>query len=201
MSITTHLNRRSALSVLVALAMVVLVTGMQLARPSKEQNEFAPSFKLVGEVGKPVEMREGTLTITGVRVARSLQAGTGTFGEKVPTNAYWLLVDFKFFQLRESESMNVELYTADNTKYAASLRPSANAAKTSIYSEPGFESRGIVAFEVPKAGLAGSRVVVGNGGIYGIPLWDHQAVVPLGIDEARADRLVKNAPAVIVLGE
>lgn len=199
MSITTHLNRRSALTVVIAVAMVALVAGLQVARPSKVQNQFAPSFKLVGEVGKPIQMREGKLTITGIRLAKSLETA-GFSKEKIPTSAYWLLVDYKFFQERESESMTVELYTADNTRYTASLRPSSVNAKTSIYSEPGFESSGIVAFEVPKAGLPGSKVVIGNGALYGLPLWDHQAVVPLGIDEARANRLVESAPAVIVLG-
>lgn len=197
MSITTHLNRRTAATVAVALAMVLLAAGLQMAKPSKAQNQFAPSFKLVGEVGKPIDMREGSLTVTGVRLAKRLDTG-GFVKKKLTTSRYWLLVDYKFLPRRESESMSVDLYTGDNTEYSPSLRASTSA-RTSIYGEPGFPTSGIVAFEVPKEALADAKIAIGNGGLYGVPLWDHQAVVPLGIDAARADRLVKSAPAAIVL--
>lgn len=199
MSVTTHLNRRTALTVLTALAMVVLVLGIQLARPSEEQNEFAPSFKLVAELGETVEMREGTLTLTRLRVAsEALQTG-GLTAERVKTNAYWLLVDYEFVQRRKSEGMGVELYTVDNTEYQASGRPGSTSTVTRIYAEPGFDTSGVIAFELPKDALPGARLVIDNGSAYGLPLWDHQAVIELGIDQAKADRLVKDAPAVIEL--
>src|SRR5690606_7478622 len=122
MTVTTHLNRRTGLTVLLAVCLVALSLVIQMAKPSKAQNQFAPSFKHVGAVGQPIEMREGTVTVTKLRLAKRLES-RGLRDKKVETTGYWLLVDYNFVPLRESEPMTMDLYTADNTKYIASLRP------------------------------------------------------------------------------
>lgn len=200
MSITTHLSRRTFAVVALCIGLVALVVGVQMAKPSKEQNQFAPSIKTVGSLHEPVKMRQGTLTFTKVRVAKKLVT-TGLGKEDLTTSGMWLLVDYRFLPVRESDSMSPELYTSDNTKYPASNRAGGSTMSSNISGEPGFTKKGIVAFEVSKDVLSGSRVVVGNNGLFGLPLWDDQAIVPLGIDDAKARKLVADAPASIKVEE
>lgn len=198
-SITTHLSRRSLLAVLLSVGMVVLIIGMQLAKPSKAQNQFAPGFKIVGRLGEPIEMREGTLTFTNLQSAKTLTEG-GLSDDELTSSVTWIVLEYEFEPVREGESMDVSLYGSDNSRYRASLRPSFPAV-SSITGDPGFTEKGLVAFEVPKAQLVDARVVVGNVGLFGVPLWDSQVVVPLDIDETRADELVADAKPSLRISE
>ncbi|MQA06420.1 MAG: hypothetical protein GEV07_28120 [Streptosporangiales bacterium] len=199
MSITTHLSKRSLLTVLLCLGMVVLVVGIQLAKPSKAQNQFAPGFKTVGRLGAPIEMREGTVMFSDLRSAKMLKM-EGFLDKKLASSATWIVVEFEFEPVRENESLDVSLYSSNNTRYRASLRPSLPVT-SSINGEPGFTHKGMVAFEVPKSQLVDARLVVGNEGLFGVPLWDSQAVIPLGVDQARADELVDDAPASMTISD
>lgn len=199
MSVTTHLNRRSALTILLSIGMILLIIAVQMARPSKAQNQFAPSFKNVGAMGEPIEMREGTLTVTRLRMGKTLETADALSDETLTTSANWLLVDYRFVPRREKGAMDVTLYSGENARYRASTRPGASATKSMIYGEPGFPQSGDIAFEVPESALPGSRLVIGNAGAFGIPLWDSEAVIPLGIDRARAKRLVDEAPATLTV--
>lgn len=198
--ITTHLTRQKALMVLVSLGLLVLVVGLDKAKQPDEANAFAPSVKRQAAFGKPLEMREGKVTFTRIRVARSVQSGSGTFKKQINTSGIWVVVDYKFTAVREPASMDVALNSRDHDIYGATDRGDLST-KSSISGDPGFPTSGTFLFELPKNRLAGSYLTIGTGATYGgWPEWDDEGVVPLGIDEARAKTLAQNASPLLNVG-
>lgn len=198
MSVTTHLTRRKALMALLSVALFVLAIGVQKAKPPDESNAFAPSFKMQAKLGEPIALREGTITFSKLRVARSIQT-SGFTKKSLTTSGLWVVVDYAFMPKVESGSMNVSLQASDHTTYRASLR----GGLSNITGDPGFAEKGAVLFEVRRspATLSGARLLVGATGAFGVPLWDTEGVVPLGLDDARATRLVREAPATLAVAE
>lgn len=201
-AVAPHLTRQNGVLVLVSLGILVMVVFTQLARPAIEfdSNAFAPSFKETGEIGKPIELRNGTLTITKLRLAKSVRTeGTSPEDkEPVTTPGIWVVVDYHFLGARKSESLQPKLVTIDHTNYRASSRPGSGVT-TSILGDPGFRDQGTLAFEVPKSALAGSSITAGADSPFGDALSDTKAVVSLELDGARAAQLVRQAPATLTL--
>lgn len=94
--------------------------------------------------------------------------------------------------------MDVTLNSRDNATYEASDRGGLSS-ESNISGDPGFPVSGSFLFEMPKDRIAGSYLTVGESS-FGWPLWDDEGVVPLGIDDARANSLVRNAPALLNVG-
>ncbi|MQA77301.1 MAG: hypothetical protein GEV10_02280 [Streptosporangiales bacterium] len=199
MSVTTHLTRQKALMALLSVALFLLAIGVQKAQPPDESNAFAPSFKIQGSLGETIALREGNITFSNLRVAKSIQTGDGFSKKSLTTSGLWLVVDYTFMPQRDSGYMNVSLQTPDHTTYRTSLRGGVSG----INGEPGFKEMGTIPFEVRRsaATLSGARLLVGNTGAFGVPLWDTEGIVPLGIDDARAARLVRDAPATLTVSE
>ncbi|MGH3094378.1 MAG: hypothetical protein ACRDMV_00050 [Streptosporangiales bacterium] len=197
---TTRITGRGALAVLVSLGLAVAAIMMQKVKPPDVANAFAPSVKVQGTLAHRVHLRQGDLTLKNIRSAQTLQGGSGVTSRKATTAGIWLVIDYRFRPAREQESMDVTLYTRDHTEYPATSRAGSTATSDSIYGEPGFTQAGVVAFELPPQKLAGSTVAVGNDSAYGVPLWDTQAVIPLGIDNAQATELVQQAPKTLKVG-
>lgn len=198
MSVTTHLTRQKALMALLSVALLLLAVGVQKAKPPDESNAFAPSFKMQAALGEPIALRDGTVTFSNLRVAKSIQ--TGDFTKKsLTTSGLWVVVDYKFMPQRESGYLNVSLQTPDHTTYRTSLRGGVSG----ITGDPGFPEKGTIPFEVRRdpATLSGARLLVGSSGGFGVPLWDTEGIIPLGIDDARAARLVRDAPATLAVSE
>lgn len=197
---TTRLTGRGAVAVLVSLGLAAAAVLMQMAQPPDVGNAFAPSFKVQGNFGEPVHLREGDLILTHLRSAKTLQGGSGVTTQKATTAGVWLVIDYRFTPAREQESMDVSLHTRDHTEYPATSRAGSTATADSIEGEPGFTQKGVIAFELPPKKLAGSTVTVGNGSAFGVPLWDTQAVISLGIDNAKATKLVEQAAKTLKVG-
>lgn len=196
-TVAPYLTRQNGLLVLVSLAILVMVVLTQQARPAVEfdSNAFAPSTKVPGEVGEPVELRVGTITVTNLRLARAVQP-TGSLEDKKPitTPGVWVVVDYRFVGARKAESLQPKLVTVDHKSYRPSSRPGSDVT-TSVLGQPGFPDEGTLAFEVPRQALAGSSITFGADSPFGDSLWDTKAVVSLGVDDARAAQLIRRAPA------
>lgn len=197
---TTRLSGRGAVAVLVSIGLAAAAILMQMAKPPDVGNAFAPSVKVQGVFGEPVHLREGDLTLKNLRSAQTLQGGSGVTAQKATTPGIWLVIDYRFKPARKQESMDVTLHTRDHTEYPATTRAGSTATSDSIEGLPGFTQKGVIAFELPPKQLAGSTVTVGDGSAFGVPLWDTQAVIPLGIDNAQATELVKQAPKILKVG-
>lgn len=196
--ITTHLTRQKALMVLLSLGLVALIVGLDKAKQPDIANMFAPSIKHQAAFGQPLTLREGTVRFTRIRVAKSVQAGSGILKQQINTSGIWVVVDYTFTAVRESAYMDVALNSRDNATYKASDRRQLSS-KSSISGDPGFPVSGSFLFEMPKDRIAGSYLTVGESS-FGWPLWDDEGIVPLGIDDARAKTLVRNAPALLNVG-
>lgn len=201
-ALAPHLTRGNAVLALVSCAILVMVVLTQLARPATEfdSNAFAPSFKVTGTIGERVDLRGGTITLSDLRLARSLQPASGTEDEEpLETPGVWVLVDYQFVGARKSESLQPKLVTIDHRTYRPSNRP-GSATTTSVLGEPGFPDTGTFAFEVPRNALSGSSVTIGADSPFGDALWDTKAVISLDIGDDEATRLVRRAPAKLELG-
>lgn len=196
--ITTHLTRQKALMVLVSLGLVVLIVALDMAKQPDIANMFAPSIKHQVTFGQPVKMREGTVTFTRIRMAKSVKVGSGFSEKQVNTSGIWVIIDYKFTAVRESAYLDVALNSRDNAAYDASDRGGLSS-KSSITGDPGFPVSGSFLFEMPKDRIAGAYLTVGDPG-FGWPLWDDQGVVPLGLDDAEARALIEKAPALLQVG-
>lgn len=197
--ITTHLTRQKALMVLLSLGLVALIIGLDKAKQPDISNMFAPSIKHQAAFGQPVTLREGTVKFTRVRMAKSVQVGSGITKKQVNTSGIWMVVDYTFTAARESAFMAVALNGRDNATYDASDRGGLSS-KSDISGDPGFPVSGSFLFEMPRDHIAGSYLTVGDSG-FGWPLWDDEGVVPLGIDDAEARSMVQKAPDLLSVGD
>lgn len=201
-AVAPHLTRDNTVLVVASCAILVLVVLTQLARPATEfdSNAFAPSFKVTGTIGEPVELRSGTVTLSGLRLARTLQPTSGTDDDKpLETPGVWVLVDYRFVAARKPESLQPKLVTIDHRVYRPSSRP-GSTTETALLGEPSFPEEGTLAFEVPRNALSGSSVTFGADSPFGDALWDTKAVISLDIGDDEATRLVRRAPATLELG-
>jgi hypothetical protein len=194
--VTTHLTRQKALMVLLSLGLIALIIGLDKAKQPDVSNMFAPSIKHQAAFGQPLTLREGTVRFTRIRAAKSVQVGSGILKKQVNTSGIWLIVDYTFTATRESAFMDVALNSRDNASYAASDRGGL-AGKSDISGDPGFPVTGSFLFELPKSRIAGAYLAVGADSFGGWPLWDDEGIVSLGIDDAKAQSLVRNAPAMV----
>lgn len=197
--ITTHLTRQKALMVLLSLGLVALIVGLDKAKQPDIANMFAPSIKHQAALGKPLTIREGTVRFTRIRMAKSVQVGSGILKKQVNTSGIWVVVDYRFTAVRESADLAIQLNSRDNAAYEASDRGGL-VGKDDISGDPGFPVSGSILFEMPKDRIAGSYITVGEWSGFGWPLWDDEGVVPLGIDDAEARSMVQNAPALLNVG-
>lgn len=197
--VTTHLTRQKALMVLLSLGLVAVIIGLDKAKQPDIANNFAPSIKHQAAFGQPLTMREGTVRFTRVRAAKSVQTGSGILKKQVNTSGIWVIVDYRFTAARESAYMGVALNSRDNAHYGASDRGELST-KDTISGDAGFPVSGSFLFEMPRDRIAGSYLTVGSGSLGDWPLWDDEGIIPLGIDDARAASLVRDAPAIVNLG-
>lgn len=197
--ITTHLTRQKALMMLLSLGLIALIVGLDKAKQPDISNMFAPSIKHQAAFGQPLTIRQGTVRFTRVRVAKSVQVGSDILKKQVNTSGIWVIVDYTFTARRESAYLGVALNSRDNATYGASDRGGLSA-KDSISGDPGFPVTGSFLFEMPKDRIAGSYLTVGQSSLGDWPLWDDEGIVPLGIDDAKARSLVRNAPALLSVG-
>ncbi|MBO0889895.1 MAG: hypothetical protein J2P14_03200 [Acidothermales bacterium] len=196
--ITTHLTKQKALMVLLSLGLVALIVGLDKAKQPDIANMFAPSIKHQAALGQPLTLREGTVRFTRVRAARSVETGSGILKKQINTSGIWVIVDYRFTAVRQSANMDVALNSRDNATYAASDRGGLSS-KSSISGDPGFPVSGSFLFEMPKSRIAGSYITVGQSS-FGWPLWDDEGIVPLGVDDAGAKTLIRNAPPLLHVG-
>lgn len=196
--VTTHLTKQKALMVLLSIGLIALIIGLDKAKQPDISNMFAPSIKHQAAFGQPLTLREGTVRFTRIRAAKSVEVGSGILKKQINTSGIWLIVDYRFTATRESAYMGVTLNSRDNATYSASDRGGLSG-KDSISGDAGFPVSGSFLFELPKDRIAGSYITVGQSSLGAWPLWDDQGIVPLGIDDAKARSLVRNAPALLTV--
>lgn len=191
-----------------ALVLLLVVVSIQAARPDTAADPDAefPTIKRTGSLGEAVELRAATITVTRFRLARSLRVpdpdrppdlGEERAQKAVTTPGIWLVVDVTVTGKRKSESFVVDVVADRPAEYEESTRSDLSLVRSDSEVEPDFTTRGTYLFELPPRALPGAAVTVGA------PAgnWDTVAVVPLGLDAARAERLVDTAPPSIAVSE
>jgi hypothetical protein len=181
----------------IAAGVVLLLVGAAAVLTAPTDEGVHGPIPVRGAVGSPVQGRMATLTVTGVRLAKTVRIPDGArFGESVPvvgTNGLWVVIDADVTMTSKRRVWtDVELRSGGITWRVESMLPGTSLVDTPY--RPGVASHGSFVFEVPRS-LAG----------HDVEFWltpdidthdDTVPVVPLHLDATAAARVTIEAPTV-----
>lgn len=198
-SAARRLRWRHAALVLLALALIV---ALRKAEPSYEQ-KLAP-IVVHGSAGfERVEARNFAVDVRGFKLARAyLVAGPyhDPQPKRVSTSGVWLSVVADVEALQSPGQVDAYIRTRDGLRYRASRdRPDHDANLGARTLAPLLPERGAWFFELPPDRLQGAHLEV-FWGVLGAPgRVDNVVDIDLGIDDARAQALLDEAPPLLDL--
>ena len=179
----------TALLVIAALFVGSMVTD-RLPKADDAQNR---PYHLHGAVRDPVEMRKGTLLVTGLRYAKQVQSYSDVAG----TQGIWLVVDLEW----TPSTQPFILSGADSRVEAASGKQYGGPSPlttTCTSVQAGITHTCAFAFEMNPAALAGATLLIPASA--NLKASDDLAVIDLGIDEGRADALAASTESIKLPG-
>lgn len=166
-----------------ALVVLALFVGSVLdTRLPKPDPADADPFLRPGLVGQAVELRNGVVTATDVRVGTEIRS----IGAITATTGRWLVVDYVFEARGEAQfkaPATLRLRAADGRLYGET--PGATAACGPA--QPGIPLACSVPFEVPVDAIAGAHLLVPAEN--GVDVMDDVADIDLGLTPDRAAEL------------
>lgn len=181
-------TRNGVITALLVIAALFVGTAIADLLPSQESVLAAP-YEHRAVIGQPVELRTGTITVTGVRSAKQVAA----LGQVASTEGIWAVVDFTWKPTTQPYFPNHEaalIQAVDGRKFSG-FSPITNGC---LPTQAGVTFACSFAFEMDPAALAGAEAVFPAAG--SPPGADDVAVVNLGIDEASAQRLAASTEKV-----
>ena len=166
-----------------ALVVLALFVGSVLdTRLPKPDPADADPFLRPGLVGQAVELRNGVVTATDVRVGTEIRS----IGAITATTGRWLVVDYVFEARGEAQfkaPATLRLRAADGRQFGET--PGTTAACGPA--QPGIPLRCSVPFEVPVDAIAGAHLLVPAEN--GVDVMDDVADIDLGLTPDRAAEL------------
>lgn len=203
---------RRAAGVITGLAFAATAVWANAHSPDDYDHRYAP-LATIGHVGEPVTT--GGFTVKVERVTTAASVSSGDQGVIRPDGIFVIVTVSATSRRRPLQLSTALLRTADGREYRETVKsvtpPDADTLDAVVLS-PELWRRGVFVFEIPPSRLAGSTLLVSDRSPnekdppdgfppYGFEL-TAQADIDLGIDEARARRLVADAPEeVIIRGE
>lgn len=180
--------------VLTAIIVVVaLFLGSRIVQliPSADE-QFGRPFEHHAAVGDAVEVRTGTIKVTGLSSATEVE----NFGSVAATTALWLVVDYEWKTVKEPRAYAVsliELMAADGRTYGG-LSPIATGCNPG---QPHIKVLCQAIVEMPADALEGAvlHMPAGTGDER-----DDLVIVDLGIDAARAAELAQPEARIVLPG-
>ena len=191
---------------LLTLAVLAAIVWLHRHQPSYVER-IAP-VRVAGEPGHRIEARNFAVQVEtgGLQVGRTLlgppATSLATEPARVGTPGIWLSVPARIEALSEEGMVSAIIRTRDGLIYKSggSDRPKMPALNLDErFVAPGLPERGRYFFELPPDRLAGARIQVYWGGL--TPASNDALVdIDLGIDEARAQALLRRAGTLDVRG-
>lgn len=164
------------------IVVVALFLGSQVVQliPSADE-QFGRPFEHHAAVGEPVEIRTGTVTVTGFGTAREIEG----FGQVAATTGLWLVVDFTWLTTDEPRPFTVSeivLQAADGRTFGGTAPIPSSCSP----GQPHIPLACQAPFELPADALEGAVLRMPAATTTEL---DDVVLVDLGIDATRAAEL------------
>ena len=179
------LTRDGALTAILVIAALFVGSVVSGLFPSAADVLRRP-YLHASTLGEPVELRNGTVNVTGVATAREVQAGAVV----ATTSQVWTVVDVTFLARDEPVQFPVEsirLRATNGRHYGGQLISGGPCG----LGQPGIEQGCQFAYEMPVEALEGAVLLVPASATLSGP--DDVAEFDLGIDAERAAELAEPA--------
>jgi hypothetical protein len=192
------LRRTGAVAACVLL--LAAIVGMHRLVPSPTE-QMGP-ISTHGQVGERIDTGGFTITVSKVRLARTLVEQGFSPGPPVRTDGIWVVLTATLTgEWKAAAHGDTFLEAADGTKYYVSERSDSSSQLTEdLSTEPGVPRRGRIVFEIPPEQLTGAVVRIGRSETLGGGRLAPQAVVDLRLDAARARAMIDDAAPKLSIG-
>jgi hypothetical protein len=178
---------RAIVSALVAAALCAAAMWLWRQQPDLEANSMNP-LRTYGRIGAVVTNDDFSVRIDRYDVAASITTTSLSSGAHV-TDGLFVVVHFQARGERRPYAMkHVRLETRDGRTYDEGGRIGVLTKPDGTY-QPMLWGPGTLVFEVPKDGLAGAKVVIGQTQGKLVSDLSAENVIDLGIDDAKAAEL------------
>ena len=144
-----------------------------------------------GTVGQSVDLRTGSVKVTGVRSAAEIQSGN----QVATTPGIWLVVDVDFTPRNEPRNL-LPPQLSDSMDRSFGDSQAINVPPCSS-GQPGMVLGCTFALELPTDALTGATLLLhSEGSLYAVPF--DVASIDLGIDDSRAEQLAAETGRVVL---
>lgn len=181
------------------LGLVLIVAVLAVGRLTPTPNDRVAQIATHGKLGETIDTGGFTVNVHKVQATTTLTAQS-SFGDKSAqrTDQIWLVLDATIRgDWRPTTYNDARLETSGGFLFRASERITSELVTEDMI-QPGLARRGMIVFELPKNRLAGAKLRLGRSLTEDVRLGP-EAVVDLGIDDAKAKQLVEDAPKQIRL--
>ena len=148
-------------------------------------------FLRAGTVGQPVDLRTGSVKVTGVRSAAEIQSGN----QVATTPGIWLVVDVDFTPRNEPRNL-LPPQLSDSMERSFGDSQAINVPPCSS-GQPGMVLGCTFALELPTDALTGATLLLHSEGSLSTVPFD-VASIDLGIDDSRAEQLAAETGRVVL---
>lgn len=176
------LTRHGLLTGVIVVAALFLGSWVVQLIPDADE-QFGRPFEHRAAVGEPVEVRTGTVTVTGLTTAREIER----LGSVAATTGVWLVAELEWVTSREPAELPLaqsRLVTADGRSYGGIAPLPASCGP----GQPHLTLFCQAPFEVPADALEGAELHIPAEFLGGL---DDVAIIDLGIDAARSAELAQ----------
>jgi hypothetical protein len=133
------------------LLLAALAVGTGAINLTPDFEDRVRPFVRTGKVGEPVDVREFSVTVLGIRGSTAIKSGSTVSERLYQTDGVWLLVKVRVRAFKGSTSFRgAALRSADGRIYDSSMRPDTTSSVLGRTLQPGIPVEGEMIFEVPK---------------------------------------------------